>query len=143
MTDSNLRQSLSAFTVSTHFVRLLTEYAAASGLVVSPWLQANGVDPATLDDPDGRIAFADYDVLLNDLAAQLTEPHIGLRLGQTARLAHLGTSGLAQMACSTVQELLPRMARYNSLIMDAFEDDLEVVGNELILHWRRRIPDPV
>ncbi len=136
-------RDLSRFTVSTHFVRLLTDYAQSRGLSVQTLLRAHGWAADALDDADGRIAFPDYARLLDGLADELDEPHIGLRLGEIARLGHLGTSGLAQMACSTVQELLPRMARYNSLIMDAFEDDLEVAGDELILRWRRRLPGDV
>lgn len=138
-----MQKNLTGYTVSTHFVRLLTDYALARGLPPALLLARQGLDPAALDNPEGRVAFADYARLLDGLAVELDEPHLGLSLGATARVAHLGTSGLAQMACSTVQELLPRMARYNSLVMDAFEDDLAVDGDELILRWRRRIPDDV
>lgn len=131
------------FSVSTHFVRLLTEFAVINSLDVDTLCSDCGLNPEFIDDPEGRVAFTDYARLLDGLAAALNDPHIGLRLGSSARLAHLGTAGLAQMACSNVQELLPRMARYNSLTMDAFEDDLDVKDGELILYWRRRIPDDI
>jgi AraC-like DNA-binding protein len=139
--DSVMHKDLSHFTVSTHFVRLLTDYMASCNLAIETLCIQHNIDPTALDNSDGRIAFTDYAKLLDNLAVLLDEPHIGLRLGERARLAHLGTAGLAQMACSDVKELLPRMARYNSLIMDAFEDDLDVVDGELILRWLSRIPE--
>ncbi len=138
-----MREGLNRYSVSTHFLRLLTEYAAAQSIDVEAWLGSCGLDRQVLGDPDGRIAFLAYARLLDDLAERSRQPHLGLELGPLIRVAHLGAGGLAQMACSTVRELLPRMARYNSLIMDAFEDDLQITDEEVVLNWRQRIPSEV
>lgn len=127
-------------TVSTHFVRLLTQYAESRGLSATSVLARQGLGADALDDADWRVPFVHYDRMLEFAAAQLDEPHLGLRLGSLARVAHLGAGGLAQMACRNVQELLARTARYNALIMDAFEDDISVEGNEIVLRWRCRLP---
>ena len=131
------------FTVSTHCIRLLTDYAVARGLSLSELLSHCSIDRSVLDDPDARIEFMSYAALLDFLSVRLEEPHIGLKLGASARLAHLGTSGLAQMACSNVQELLPRMVRYNALILDAFYDDLELCDDEVVLNWRSKLPENI
>lgn len=136
-----MHEGLADFTVSTQFVRLLTEYALSCDMDVDDLARTHGLEPMALEDSEGRVSFSAYASLLDGLASQLNEPHIGLLLGPTARLAHLGTSGLAQIACSTVSELLPRMARYNSLLSNAFEDDVDVVNDELILRWHQKVPE--
>ena len=131
---------LKGFSVSSNFARLLAEFAESQGLEFTDLLPRYGLTLANLHDPLDRIEYQLYAQMLDGLALELNEPHVGLKLGQTVRLAHLGTSGLLQMACSTVEELLPRMARYNALILDAFEDHIEVTADEVILQWRSRLP---
>ncbi len=131
------------FTVSTHYLRLLTDYAAAHGLSLPELCGRCNLELSILSQPDARVDFASYSSLLDCLSKVLNEPNIGLKVGATARLGHLGTSGLAQMACSTVQELLPRMVRYNALIIDAFYDDLELSGNEVVMRWCSRLPENI
>lgn len=128
-------------TVSTHCVRLLADYASSRGLSLPALFDHCDMELSLLDEPDVRIAFSSYAMLLDYLAEILDEPHIGLKLGANARLAHLGTSGLTQMACSTVKELLPRMVRYNALLMDAFYHDLQLEGDEVVLTWCSKLPE--
>lgn len=135
-----MTQQAGDFTVSTHFIRLLTDYAAARELSLPEFCRKCGFDQSLLAEADSRVGFSSYANLLDSLAEIIDEPHIGLALGRSARLAHLGTSGLAQMACRNVQELLPRMARYTALIMDAFYDDIALSDNEIVLTWRSRLP---
>ncbi len=131
------------YTVAVHFVRLLTDYCAQRGLMPETLLKSQGLPSHTLDNPNHRLSFVDFDQMLCTAANQLGDAHLGLHLGETARIGHLGISGLLQTACSNGWEVMPRLMRFSSLTMTAFRDDFVVEEDRATLFWRCELPAPM
>lgn len=128
------------FTVAAHFVRLLTDYCEHRGLPGQDLLTNHGLPAGALSDPNNRLPFLTFDRMLISAAARLDDPHLGLHLGQAARIGHLGISGLLQSACKNGWEVLPILKRYCSLTMTAFRDEIVIGTDEATLYWRSTMP---
>ncbi len=128
------------YSVAAHYVRLLTDYCEQRDLSTRALLTGQGLNPGALDDPNGRLPFVAFDRMLSTAAGQLGDAHLGLHLGQAARIGHLGISGLLQAACSNGWEMLPKLMRYSSLTMTAFRDDFVVEAESATVLWRSELP---
>ncbi|MGB1557903.1 MAG: AraC family transcriptional regulator [Oceanococcaceae bacterium] len=126
--------------VAVHFVRLLTDYCAQRGLAAETLLESEGLPSNALDNPNHRLPFVAFDRMLCTAAEQLGDPHLGLHLGETARIGHLGISGLLQTACRNGWEVMPRLMRFSSLTMTAFRDEFMVEEDRATLFWRCELP---
>lgn len=77
----------------------------------------------------------DYCRLLLDAAEQLSDPLLGLHLGQGIRPAHLGALGYVLLACENLGAALTRIQRYHRLVNDINPIEPRVVGDQLELRW--------
>lgn len=69
---------------------------------------------------DGAIVVSaqDWRALLTHFSRQLSQPDLGLRLGQSARLTHLGLLGYFLQSCVTLGAALERLQHYERLVND-------------------------
>ena len=74
-----------------------------------------GVAPGTLDDANGRIAYADFARLLAAAAARTGCPHFGLLAGGAWHLSHLGATGDLIRHAPTVGEGLEEFVVHQHL----------------------------
>lgn len=125
--------------VAVHFLKLLTDYAAARHLPLETLLASAGLRAEDLHDPNGRIPFTRFDQLCQLMAKTLNEPSLGLKLGQSIRPGHLGSHGFALMSCSTGAELMQQHMRYSALNIDAAHVVIEKKGDEYIRYWRSNL----
>lgn len=130
-------------TVAVSYVRLLADYAGWHGLPVAVLLQEAGLAAGALDDVDVRLLFRDYARMMEHAVQGLSDPNLGLHLGQQMRIGHLGAYGVMMASCSTVADMVPRMVRYAALMHEACRDEIEERGGEWILHWRSNLPGNV
>ncbi|MCA8296755.1 AraC family transcriptional regulator [Burkholderia sp. AU30198] len=77
----------------------------------------SGLDLRVLRDPDGTLTLAQLDCLIETASAASGCEHLGLRLGQQARLTEHGPLGYALLSSSTLEELVRLAARYYHLIV--------------------------
>ncbi len=126
--------------VAVHFVRLLTDYCEQRRLSSRTLLANQGLALDSLDDPNGRLPFSAFDRMLTAAADQLDDALLGLHLGQSARIGHLGISGVLQAACKNGWEMMPLLMRYSSLTMTAFRDDFAVDNERATLLWSSELP---
>ncbi|MEL0028068.1 MAG: AraC family transcriptional regulator [Perlucidibaca sp.] len=116
--------------ISTAYLAVLTDY-----------LRPHGVDIASLpggaallrQQAEGAIVMPvqDWRELLRRLSQQLGQPDLGLRLGRSARLSHLGLLGYVLQSCGTLGAALERIQRYERLVNDINR-----------LHWSPPEPGP-
>jgi AraC-like DNA-binding protein len=124
-------------TYSTSFCRILTDYLVARSQPVEPVIEAMGVDPAALEDRDGRIprrAWLHAFEVAVDVAG---DPDLGLRVGESIRPAHLGALGYILMSCETMKQAAQLDTRWHSLVADGerleYTRDGELSRRTLIL----------
>ena len=98
------------------YVQLLYEYLDARGappesVLGAPW-------PAPDAHGLGGIPVATWERMLETASRHLGDPLLGLHLGQTSNMRHLGVLGLVLLASSNVGMALQRWERYQRLIFD-------------------------
>jgi AraC-like DNA-binding protein len=81
-------------------------------------LRAVGIARDALDDPEGRVPYADLGALLRDSADVTGCAHFGLLAGRMWRLADLGLVGEVVANCRTVGEALEALTVYQHLNSD-------------------------
>ena len=81
-----------------------------------------------LQDPDARIPLAAMVRLWRSTGAQLPDPALGLRLGADIRARELGLVGYTMCFSGTLGAALERIARYDRIVSDALEVQLEPTG---------------
>lgn len=123
-----------------HFLQLLTDYAERNGLPAQHLLARAGIPANALTDPNGRVPYARYSQACDIAAADLKDPSLGLKLGQSVRPGHLGSHGFALMSCATLHELAQQASRYSALTMDAGHNVFELRGQEYVRYWRSNLP---
>jgi AraC-like DNA-binding protein len=102
--------------VPATYVQLLFEYLEAlryspEAVIGEPWPELG---------PDG-LAHVDvelWDLMLRRAAAHLSDPLLGLHVGQTITSQHLGILGAVLLACENLSAALLRLERYQRLIFD-------------------------
>lgn len=98
------------------FVHLLYEYLESRGVDPEQLLQL----PRPQTDPDvpGSFPIDCWITLLDCTATYLSDPTLGLRLGQNIAPRHAGVLGYMLLASRNLEEALQRLDRYQRLVYD-------------------------
>lgn len=119
--------------VPQSFLRVLAEH-----------LQRNGVEPAELMPADalqpglqhlGRYPAEAFCQLLLRAAERLSDPLLGLHLGQSIQPRHLGALGYVLLACDSLGAALMRIQRYHRLLHDINPILHRIEGDCMVLEW--------
>jgi AraC-like DNA-binding protein len=98
--------------------RVLCEVANARGISTAEVLAGTGISPVDLDDPEAVVTAGDEIVAVRRLLNVLPDTvGLGIHVGSSYRLTHLGLFGFAAMSCATFRELFDVSMRYFSLTM--------------------------
>src|SRR4051812_46738056 len=87
------RAPAKAGTVSVRFVMWLIETGVDAGIPRNVLMDAAGVTPENLIDPDARVPLASELALWNTLSTRLSDPALGLRMGGALDLRQVGVFG--------------------------------------------------
>ncbi|TCM70989.1 AraC family transcriptional regulator [Acinetobacter calcoaceticus] len=82
-----------------------------------------------------RFDFSIWRELLNDIAAQVPHPALGLDIAASVEPKHLGIIAYIAMACDTLAEALARYYEYHRLIYDGSPLLVEGRGEYLYIRW--------
>lgn len=130
------------YSVASSFVRVLTDYCDNQGLPSSELLQACGLSPEQLQDPDSRLRLHDYLALCALASTQLNDPSLGLHLGQQMKPAYLGTYGFALLSSNSPRDAMGKIARYSALVIDSAHHVIEEGEDACTRYWRYHISLP-
>ncbi len=117
---------------------------ASFALALYEYLDVRGLDSDSLlpiSRPPADIALnADLPIddwcrLLEFAAGHLNDPLLGLHLGQTLSLRHIGVLGYVVMASRDLGEALSRLHRYQRLVYDVTPLEVRVSGTAVELVW--------
>lgn len=81
-------------------------------------LDASGIEPADLEDPDGRIPLDRHVALLRAAKSLCADPAFALHYGETVNLAEVSVVGLIGYASETMLDAFVQLQRYSRLVMD-------------------------
>jgi AraC-like DNA-binding protein len=124
----------------------LLDLAARRGADRQALMDAAGLDPATLRDPDARLPFARYVELMRTAEAATGDEGLALRFGAEIGMAEISILGLIMEASPTMGVAFEQMQRYGRLASDAAPSAaarfaLEVADGRLYLVDRRQDPN--
>lgn len=131
-----MNQSLHRRVVPETYVQLLYEYLEARGYepeeaLGAPWPSHDGQAPSGVDVG----LWADMLQRAKDL---LADPLIGLHLGQTITLRHLGVLGPVLASCGTLATALQKLERYQRLVFDVAQMSTRICKDAVELVWDSR-----
>lgn len=119
--------------ISEIYVQLLFEYLEKLGhdpekVLGEPWPKAdsNHLEGVDIDHWENLLIIAkDY----------LSDPFIGLHVGQTITAQHLGVLGSVFLACENLGAVLDRFERYQRLVYDVYPATVHIHTEYVELSW--------
>lgn len=133
-------------TVTAGLARGLMGLASTLGANPAALARESGIDPASLEDQDNRIPFANYVALMRAAKVMTGDPALALHYGEAVNLAEISILGLICHASETMIDAFAQMNRYGRLVVEAehldAEDRFQLLRREggLWLVDNRRIP---
>lgn len=106
-----------SFRLPGHYYTGLAQIVAEHVPDLREFTTTTGLDIRALDDPDSTITLTQLDCLIETASAASGCMHLGLKVGQRARLTGHGLLGYALLSSSTLEELVRLAARYYHLIV--------------------------
>lgn len=128
-----MSQPLYTRTVPKTYVQLLYEYMESRGHdpeaeLGEPWPMSEPYELAGVN-------VGDWDRWLRKAAQVLSDPLIGLHVGQGISARHLGVLGSVLLACGNVDTALQRLERYLRLVFDVIPMSRRVGDDRFDLVW--------
>lgn len=113
------------------FVRMLSDYLKAHNRRLSDCLD---VDIARSDN-HFRLPAQQWQSCLQQVSDELKDPFLGLNLGQSMTVQHLGVMGYVLLSCPNLGAALQRLERYQRLLYDLNPMQQHITGNHIRLQW--------
>ena len=125
-----MKASLSFTTerVPMAYVGVLLDLVEELGVPRAQLLAEAQVRPELLENPQGRLAFADYRLLVDCALTRSEEPALGLLLGQRLNLATHGILGYAVLSSANLGKAIQFAIKYYRVLGLSYE--LEVVERD-------------
>lgn len=127
--------------ISGHYFSCIIEACKALGVLEDDIYAKLDVPRSSLKDPVRRLE-GDYLIdLYNQASDQLSEPNIGLKIGQRFNISWLNQTGKLLPVCATLAESGSMLARYHRLTQTFGTSQIEMNGSSAILKWQRNYND--
>jgi AraC-like DNA-binding protein len=105
-------------TVAAGLARGLIELAVSKGARLEVLAERSGIDPASLQDQDHRVAFAAYVALMRAAKVLTGDEALALHYGETNDLAQISVVGLLGYASETMLDAFTQLNRYGRLVVE-------------------------
>ena len=98
--------------VPTHYLNSFIGFAEAHGASRQELLNEAGVSQKTLEDPDARIEYEQFKLLIQQAVARSGDPALGMRLAGQLPITTHGLLGYAAMSSETLEEAFSFLTRF-------------------------------
>jgi len=98
--------------VPTHYLNSFIRFAEAHGVSRQELLKEAAVSQETLEDPEARIDYDQFEVLIQGAVARSGNPALGMRLAAQLPITTHGLLGYATMSSETLEEALWFVTRF-------------------------------
>jgi AraC-like DNA-binding protein len=105
-------------------IRAVKSAAALQGVAAETLLARAGIDPAVLDDREGRVPTLAFIAALRAGGELTGDPRFGLAAARAMDGAAFGALAFVMASCATLREALQRLARYTRLLCDELRVDV-------------------
>ncbi len=124
---------MTELTVNAGGTRALMDFAVAKGASRKALAERSGIDPAELQDQDGRIPFAKYVALMRAGQELCQDPALALHYGEAVEMAEISIVGLLGGASESMADGFALLNRYARLMIDV---DTAGSGDRFVLERR-------
>lgn len=115
------------------YCRPVLDYLRQRDIELAPVLDCLGITETDLRDADCRVDNARLKAAMQLCETLCDDPNIGLHMGQTMQIHHLGLVGVLVMCCSVVSEVFDLHSRYESLVGNGLSTRYFELGDELCM----------
>ncbi len=122
--------SRSQNTLSMIYVKRLLAGAARQGVSLADLFSANGLDPARLDDPEGRVEGRELIVLIQAVMRQTSDEFMGLATDARSKPGTFSMMAHAVINCPNLGKAIQRSANFYGLFQTPVQTRFEQVNNE-------------
>ena len=98
-----------------------------------PLLEASGINPASVTDPNKRIPDDRVQAFYDRIAELIPDPNFGLKCEQLWHPTQMGALGYAWMTSSTLRSAFQRLVRFFTIISDLLTVELKETSKSLSL----------
>lgn len=117
-------------TLSMTYVKRLLGGAARQGVSLAGLFTANGLDPARLDDPEGRVTGSELILLIKAVMRQTRDEFIGLATDARSKPGTFSMMSHAVINCPNLGKAILRSVAFYGLFQTPVRTTFEVVDNE-------------
>lgn len=125
--------------VPGHHPRLLVETAVAQGADRDALLENVGITAASLEHPDARISYEQFNTLERNAIRLTNDPALGLRWGRAVYLSQSGLVGVAAMSNANLGAAFQVTHQYSLQLTPGWEIDLRIEDGRGFLTFRETI----
>jgi AraC-like DNA-binding protein len=122
-------------------VNLILFAARQQGADTDVMVQAVGIRPEQLRDPDGRVPIRQMQALWGKIVAQTGDPDLALRLGELINPVAVGVLAYVMMHSPTLGQAFEKLCQYQDIVCDGSRTSGKRVGNEFWLSLHITSPD--
>jgi len=112
--------------VPTHYLNSLISFAEAHGACRQELLKEAAVSQEALEDPEARIEYEQFKLLIQRAVARSGNPALGIRLASQLPVTTHGLLGYAAMSSETLEEALSFVTRFVQTRMPLLVAELSV-----------------
>jgi len=120
--------------VSVGLLRDVINYARTRGASAEVLCAVAGLEVSGLAAPDERIAGSVSRKVWETAEELLSDPDLGLHVGEAAHPAALGIVGYVMLNCSDLGEALGKLIRFSNLLTDGVRGNLSICGRVAEIH---------
>ena len=107
-----------AATITSRWTHRVVSHARGAGIDPKATLAQLGIKDAVLDDPHGRVLFAQHAELVRNVIERLDDPGVGVDCSG-AEPGDFGVLSLLAESCATLGDALGTIRRFNALANEA------------------------
>jgi AraC-like DNA-binding protein len=126
--------------VPMHHPRVLLELSVVQGADRDGLLENTGIRAEMFEDPEARISYLQFGVLIYNALELTKNPSLGIDLGRQIHLSHLGMLGLAVMSAPDIGSALEVALRHYRTVAPLWNLSIELRDQHAVLNVSEVIP---
>ncbi|MCP4689665.1 MAG: AraC family transcriptional regulator, partial [Desulfobacterales bacterium] len=124
-------------TVSVALIRVLLKHLAETGVNTTEFIEAAGLEPSIIENPDARVSMGRFHSLWRRAAQMSGGGNFGPRIGREIAKGYFGGNILysIMMNCPSVGDAMDKFFRYHDIMEDAIQPKMRLKGSLAFLSW--------
>ncbi|GAB3751076.1 AraC family transcriptional regulator [Spirosoma pomorum] len=127
--------------LSVASINIVLFAARQQGVDTDAMVQAVGIQPEQLRDPDGRVPIRQMQALWGKIVTQTGDPDLALRLGELINPVAVGVLAYVMMHSPTLGQAFEKLCQYQDIVCDGSRTSGKRIGNEFWLSLHITSPD--